>query len=374
MDIIVAGDYAPCGILSNRLDNQDYSFFSEVKPVLDGVDYSIVNLECPIVSGTARPINKVGPNLCCSERGVEALKWAGFNCVSLANNHFFDYGDSGVKTTIDACKRNGIEWVGGGVTLADASKILYKRVSNETLAIINCCEHEFSIATDQHGGSNPLNSVRLYYDVKTAKKNADYVIVIIHGGHEHFQLPSPRMVELYHFLIDVGADSVINHHQHCFSGYELYNGRPIFYGLGNFCFDIDGIQRRSLSCEGYMAHLVFSKEEVSFSIIPYLQCSDEYIGVQVIENGAFDQRIEKLNHIIDNPSELSDFVKEYYNSITDDLRVMLSPINNRYIRAILYRKIIPVVLSKKYLLRLEDFFLCESHRDKMEFFFCKNND
>lgn len=52
----------------------------------------------------------------------------------------------------------------------------------------------------------------------------------MHGGHEHYQLPSLRMQETYRFFIDAGADVVVNHHQHCFSGYEIYNNKYIFMG------------------------------------------------------------------------------------------------------------------------------------------------
>ncbi|MBQ9230187.1 MAG: CapA family protein [Prevotella sp.] len=63
--------------------------------VTKGADYSIVNFECPVADNRCQPIAKYGPNLRCSKRGVEAVKWAGFDCVTLANNHFLDYGEGG---------------------------------------------------------------------------------------------------------------------------------------------------------------------------------------------------------------------------------------------------------------------------------------
>ena len=54
------------------------------------------------------------------------------------------------------------------------------------------------------------------------------MFLILHGGIEHYQLPSPRMKKWYRHIIDLGASAIVNHHQHCFSGYELYNGKPIF--------------------------------------------------------------------------------------------------------------------------------------------------
>ena len=251
MIILIAGDYCPRGRVISFFDKNDYSYvLSDVKNIIDKVDYSIVNFECPVVSADAKPIPKLGPNLHCSLSGAEAIKWVGFDCVTLANNHFYDYGKEGVEQSINGFDSLGIDHVGGGLNLNEASKILYKEIFGKRLAIINCCEHEFSIASDTTAGSNPLNPIQQYYSIQEARKNADYVLVIVHGGHELFQLPSLRMVETYRFFIETGADAVVNHHQHCYSGYEIWKGKPIFYGIGNFLFD--GFKNmKSIWNEGY---------------------------------------------------------------------------------------------------------------------------
>ena len=92
MKIIIAGDYCPRDNVSKILGEERYNHvLGEVHEVLcNDIDYAIVNLECPVVEKNAAPIDKCGPNLCCNRKGLEALKWAGFNCVTLANNHFLD--------------------------------------------------------------------------------------------------------------------------------------------------------------------------------------------------------------------------------------------------------------------------------------------
>lgn len=373
MNIIIAGDYVPCGRVRDKILLKDYSFLSEVKMVLESADYGIVNLECPVVTEKVQPIDKVGPALCCDQNGVEALRWAGFDCVTLANNHFYDFGECGIRETIETCEKCGVEIVGGGRTYEEAISVLYKCFDGETVAVINCCEYEFSIASNKRGGANHIDPVRLYYDIREAKERADYVVVIVHGGHEHFQLPSFRMVNLYRFFVDNGADAVINHHQHCYSGYEEYKGKPIFYGLGNFCFDVDGIKKTTLSREGYMVSLFLRNNGIDFKIIPFCQKDDSEPRIHMLKDDAFDDRINELNRIIGDKELLRKSIDEYYTSLHDNLRVVLSPINNRLLRAAMYRHLLPIVLSKKYLLRLEDFFLCESHRDKMEHFFSEIN-
>ena len=201
MKVLIAGDYCPQNRVADLFEKRDFeSVLGNVRDVISTVDYSIVNFECPVCDGSETPIVKFGPNLKCTEHGVEALKWAGFKCVTLANNHFLDYGEEGVAKTLKTCQDYDIDTVGGGVTLNEASQVLYRKIEGKILAIINCCEHEFSIATDTTAGSNPLNPFQQYYAIQDARKKADYILVIVHGGHEHFQLPSPRMQETYHFL------------------------------------------------------------------------------------------------------------------------------------------------------------------------------
>ena len=88
----------------------------------------------------------------------------------------------------------------------------------------------------------PLIRSAVFYAIEEAKKKADFVVVIAHGGHEHYNLPSPRMKKWYRFFVDAGAHAVVGHHTHIISGYEVYKDAPIFYSLGNFCFDWEGLR------------------------------------------------------------------------------------------------------------------------------------
>ena len=221
MKIIVAGDFCPNGRVAPILEKNEFeSVLGEVKTLISSeFDYSVVNFESPVVEHPAEPIKKCGPSLKSSEKAVKALKWVGFNCLTLANNHFYDYGEVGVDDSISAIEKMGLDHVGAGKNLLEASMPLYKEIGGKILAIVNCCEHEFSIATDRTGGSNPLNPIRQYYAIREAKEKADFVLVIVHGGFEHYQLPSVRMQETYRFFITIVADAVVNHHQHCFIVY-----------------------------------------------------------------------------------------------------------------------------------------------------------
>lgn len=364
MKVLIAGDFCPRGRVSPIFETGDFSqVLSDVRKITSGIDYSVVNFECPIVSEDAKPLEKNGPNLKCTAKGVEAIKWAGFDCVTLGNNHILDYGDIGLYDTITELKKNGIDYVGGGMTIEEASATLYKKIGGHTLAIINSCEHEFSIATETTAGANPLNPVHQYKAIKEAKRNADRVLVIVHGGHEYFQLPSLRMVETYRFFIDAGADAVVNHHQHCYSGYEVYNHKPIFYGLGNFCFDSFGKATKEW-VEGYAVTIDLTDDNPKFNIHPYRQCAEEP-KILMVNQGAFDERIKELNQIIAVPSSLKKEIDDYYSRCVENYSNIFEPYYNRLYLGAKHRRWLPSLISKKRILAAYNFIFCEAHRDKL---------
>lgn len=372
MKILFAGDFVPRNRLLSIVEKGDYDFvFGEVKEAISKVDYAVVNFESPIVEEGDSPISKCGPNLHCTAKAVDAIKYAGFRCATLANNHVRDFGDSAVERTIECLDAQGLDYVGAGKNTEDSAKNLYKEIGGKKLAIINCCENEFSIATKEHYGANPLNPVKQYYAIKEAKGKADYVVVIVHGGHEHYQLPSPRMQDTYRFFVDAGADIVVNHHQHCYSGYEIYNGKPIVYGTGNFCMDRVPVRIGQIWNYGYMVIWDTDKSD-NIEVIPYDQCGEEPT-VHLLESDAFKETLDRLNRIINNRQQLEYETQKYYAESKKTINYLLEPIQNRYIAALQHRHLLPSLVSRKWLLKLQNFIFCESHRDKMEYFFKNKN-
>ena len=361
MKVLVAGDFCPQARVKKLLENGDYaSVLSEVRLETEKTDFSIVNFECPIISSDAHPIPKCGPNLSCGLWGLDAIQWAGFDCITFANNHFYDYGDDGVISSLNACERIGMRYVGGGNSLKDASRTLYFPYDRIKLAVINCCEREFSHATEFSGGANPLNPVSQYYAIKEAKENASFVIVVVHGGKEHIQIPSPRMQQIYRFFIDAGADAVVNHHQHCYSGYEIYHDRAIFYGLGNLCFDNPHYRNNKWNY-GYMA-VIDTEEPSKISLIPYIQCNTEPT-VHLISYNDFYKEIELLNGIISSPDVLT---KQYGSQLASSRKYYKSfftPYSNRYLKGLYNRNLLPSFLTEKRKRALYNYIACESHID-----------
>ena len=350
MRVIVAGDFSPYDRVSALIASSEYqSVFGAVRPIIGASDYAVANFETVVESASGGRIRKLGPHLHCPPQSVDALKQAGFDCVSLANNHFYDFGDGGVEASLRRFDEVGLDHVGGGMNIAQASSTLYKRIGDSTLAVINCCEHEFSIATESSAGCNPLDPPVQCDAIAGAREKSDHVIVIVHGGSEYYRYPTPRMVRLYRSFIDAGADAVVNHHQHCFSGYEFYKGRPVVYGLGNFCFDWPG-ERDGDWNRGYMAALDFNAGLVSLELLPYVQCSRAAVVEPLDDRSAFLSEIKSINEVIADPSAL----QEHFESLARE-------------RAHIYRKIFrPAIFCHNKALKTWNFRTCESHADLLE--------
>lgn len=366
MRITVCGDFSPKYRLTALLEKEDYSaIFSDVKPIFDEADFNIVNFESTIPSYGEKAIKKNGPNLSCSAKSVSALKWAGINVVTLANNHAGDYGPKSLINTISLLEQSKISHVGAGKNIDDSRKILYLEKDGEVLAIINCCEHEYGIASPDKAGTNPLDPINQYYDIQQAKKKADYVLVIVHGGAEEFKLPTLRMQDTYRFFIDAGADAVINHHQHCYSGREIYKGKPIYYGLGNFAFDY--LKVKKLSSEGIIVSLNLTKDKIEHRYLPYVQF-DNRVGIHpVVDTTDFEKKINELSAIIADRQQLEKQVEKYFKSWQATVRARLEPYSGRILKSLYSRGCLPSLLSNSNMRVLQNMVNCETHRERLQF-------
>lgn len=368
MKLLIAGDFSPRARGQHLLDSKsNFELFGDVKDLVSCYDYSIVNFETNISTEDSKPIQKYGPNLTTTPEAVELIKYLGFNVVTLANNHFYDYGDNAICNTLSILDKFAIHYVGGGRDVREASKTLFLQKNDESLAIINACEHEFSIAGEHHGGAYGIDVIQIYHDIQVAKTKADYVLVIIHGGHEHFQLPSLRMQDWYRFFIEVGADAVVNHHQHCFSGMELYQGKPIYYGLGNFFFDLPTQKKRTPWNEGILLDLEFSKDNITHRPIPFIQFENEPTINILGDYSDFLCKFERLNSIILDRVLLEKEISKFYAKTQRGFTCILEPYMGRIFRSAYYRKLLPSLISKNKILSLLNLTECESHIDRLKF-------
>lgn len=362
-DIFIAGDVVCRNRIISKVNlGQSIIISNEIQSIINNASYSVVNLECP-VGDSSMFIKKAGPSLCCPAAFLITIKDAGFNGVTLANNHFYDCGEEGVKNTINTCDNIGLDFYGGGLNIEQAREVKTVHLQNDTFVdIVNVCENEFSIATESHGGANSLDIVEIYNAITRSLDKQHRVIVIVHGGHEYYQLPSPRMQKLYRFFIDIGASAVVNHHQHCFCGFEVYKDRPIFYGLGNFYFDYSSKNHLGLREYGFAVLLSFSKD-IQFQIIPFVQCKEDAIirDLSTEEKDFFDFTIDNLNAIIKDPIKLKRKWSDF--ALTNKIELSLSPFFNRLTYPLYRKKWFPAFVPLKQRYLQLNYIQCESHRD-----------
>lgn len=366
MKIIIAGDFCPQERVHTIIADHNYSqIFGETKEIIQSADISIVNLECPVVKNNSeKAIVKTGPNLKGSPLMVDALKFAGFNMATLANNHFLDYGSQGAYNTFEELRRAEIEYLGAGDNLDEAAQPLVKEKDGLKVGCLNVCEYEFSIATHNSPGANPIDWILLSEQIRKIRNTVNYIILIVHGGHEHYQLPSPRMKRLYHFFINEGVDIIVNHHQHCYSGYEVYNGKYIFYGLGNYCFD-NNKKRDSIWNEGFLLELNLDENEIQFELHPFEQCN-KTVGIKLMHESnkkSFLSNIYSLNSIIKDDLLLNQSFENWINLNYNRYKSYISPYTNRYLRYLCRIGILPSFLNKNRRDVLYDMIKCESHND-----------
>lgn len=371
MKILIAGDYYPNNRARILIEKNTLDVISDdVRSFVKSADYSIVNYESPVVESTEEgKISKVGPNLQSSRQTAKFLYDVGFKMATLANNHTLDYGGVNLLKTKACLEDIGFDTIGAGINLEDAGVTKYIKIRGRDLAIINCCEHEFSIASDKEPGANPLNPVKQFYNIQDAKNKSDFVIVIVHGGVEHCQLPSQRMVETYRFFIDAGANVVVNHHQHCYSGYETYHNGLIFYGLGNFCFDSFDAPHMTPTIwnEGFLLNLEITDEELEFEMVPYIQCADKP-SVELMKSKDkehFFQTIKQLNHIIADRETLQTELVKWYDTHNYAQRIVLLPYRNRLLRALAIRGFLPDSFNIPNVRLLYNQIELESHRERL---------
>ena len=361
--ILITGDFCPINRIEDLASKQDYeSIFNDFLQVFQGNDLNIVDLECPLTqTQTARP--KTGPHQKAHPNTFQVLKHAGINLVAMANNHIMDFDVSGVEDTMTLLEENGIQTVGIGKSAKSAAKPFSKHIKDRKIAVLNIADNEFLSTPDGSYTCNFIDPVNCYYDIKDARQKHDFLIVIVHAGNEFYQLPSPRIKKLYRYFVDAGADAVIAHHTHAFTGYEVYNSKPIFYGLGNFLYDWPGKVNTSWN-SGYAIRLSISNE-LNFEIIPLKQ-NNEAPGVFLLTNHeaeAFNETINRLNHIIQDDQHLEAEFQAYCKSVYPMYEAFIEPNLGKYIAALRKRGLFPKLLSSRKKLLLLNLTRCDSHRD-----------
>lgn len=304
--VFVSGDFCPARIPPTELQGEDAAarVFGDLHKNIRSADLSMTNLECPLTL-SVDSVRKVGLNLRAKPEVASFLQSAGFDVANLANNHIYDYGQSGLHDTLQTLRRHGLQHVGAGLTIQDAQATLALRVKDIRIAVVNFADAEFGGADPTHGGAHPLDLIDNAQCIQSAREQNDHVLVIVHAGHEHSHYPSPATQKRYRFYAELGASAVIAHHTHCIGGYETHRAVPIFYSLGNFIFPTRYKVADSWY-EGYALSFRLTKDSLAFEILPYEQCKRGTVGISTSRKTEILNTIERLSLALSNHEEIQE--------------------------------------------------------------------
>lgn len=240
----------------------------EVKDLLTNATFTMINNEfCFSERGQKAPDKqytfRVNPSY------VSLLKDMGVDIAGLANNHVLDFGRDALTDTFTTLTNAGIDYTGAGNSLEDASKLIIKTDAKGRTYGFLAASHVIPV-----GSWNVLNAQPgefCFYDetdllnaIKAADSQVDYLFVMVHWGVEHTIELTDYQPNDGHKFIDAGADAVIGMHSHCLQPVEMYNGKPIFYSLGNFIFN----QTIKSGGGGAVEFAIDENDNVTYRIIP----------------------------------------------------------------------------------------------------------
>ncbi len=259
--LLFTGDVMLSRSVGSRMETQkDWSLpFHLIADTLRNADLRYCNLECP-VSDCGHNLHHLY-SFRADPRALEGLKTAGFNVVSQANNHTYDWGAEALLDSLERLRAAGIQPVGAGQNILAAHYPLLVNVAGlriAFLAYVDIDPKEAAAGVDRPGVAW-LDPAQALADIRFARSLADLVIVCPHWGVEYASKPASNQVELAHQMIDAGADIIVGSHPHVVQPLEEYHDHWIAYSLGNFVFD----QQDSATHRGLMLRVTVRDKQIA---------------------------------------------------------------------------------------------------------------
>lgn len=363
MQIIIGGDLVPTNSNNDLFNAGDSTALLGEKliSIWNSADMRIFNLEVPLTDNE-EPIDKYGPNLIAPTSTVKGIKALKPDLITLANNHILDQGEQGLKSTMQVLTENKIPFVGIGDNLCEASKPFILEHIGIRIGIYACAEHEFSIVTEKSAGVNPFNPLESLDHVQKLKAKCNYVIVLYHGGKEHYRYPSPYLQKVCRKLAEKGADLVVCQHSHCIGCCEEYGRSSIVYGQGNFIFDLS-------DSEFWETSLLIKIEINSKLSMGYIPIVKRENGIRLAE-GEVSKEILSAFHKRSYEILQSEFIEKKYESFAEkNIESYLRTFSgfgkwlSRVDRYLLKGNLLKYKYNKKKLLAIQNYAECEAHRE-----------
>lgn len=237
-----------------------------------------------------------------------------FDILSLANNHILDYLGKGLEDTIETLDDAEISHFGAGNDRSGANKPLIIRKGNTKLGFITFTR--FANATSKKGGTADDRINRVIKDIRRLKREGCFVIVMPHWGYEHVPLPAPRQRSLAGKMIRNGADIVMGTHPHIHQGFELLQGKMVYYSLGNFVFSSKYFKAHNdwkLQKSAMVSIRIHNGFSYEYRLIPYLSTDNEVELLEGSEKEFVENDILRIRRILD--SNYLKYAKMYFKDV-----------------------------------------------------------
>jgi len=231
--VLFAGDTMLDDLALPFINANGYHYpVADLRPEISAADVAIVNMEVAAVRERCnRAHKKYAYNML--PDGLEALKWAGYDAVILANNHTRDCGDKGLRQTIELCDQAGMYHLGAGTDLDMARRGLVFDIGGTKVGLLAYYgKGNFRSKGDQA----PLELDLIVPDVKRMRHYADVVIVHFHWGKNYKKNPTAKMQDIARQTIDAGAHLIVGDGAHILLPVGKIDGVPVIYSMGNGTF------------------------------------------------------------------------------------------------------------------------------------------
>jgi poly-gamma-glutamate synthesis protein (capsule biosynthesis protein) len=258
LDMLAVGDVMlGRGVNNKMVGYHDYSYpYRRIHDEMKTADLRVGNLECTVTDLFPVPTDPSTFTFVSKKQAVNGLVYAGFNMLTVANNHANGPGKAPFMDMLKTLRANNIAVCGGGNNLSEATTPAVASARGLRVAMLGYCMvpplPQGPFATKSSWGLAPVNDQTLPQEIKAARAQADIVIPYFHWGIEYTNTPTIDQQRAARAAIDAGADMVLGVHPHWVQGIETYKGKLIIYSLGNFVFDQDWSRA---TMEGMLLHL-----------------------------------------------------------------------------------------------------------------------
>lgn len=265
--------------------------FLETAHFLEDADFTFGNLETTVFEGKKQPADSL--RFRSNPEMLLGLNFAGFDLVSIANNHIFNFGEEGIIKTTENLDKYKIDYCGAGQNSERASMPLVYEVKNVKIAWLCYNDTDVvpdsSFALEDKAGSWEMKIENLENDLKKLEGKSDLIFVSIHSGSEYSSRPNKRQKDFARSAIDLGVNVVIGHHPHVLQPMEFYKDGLIFYSLGNFVFD----QEAKITKESVILKLTIETSSFDYKIEFVPVFIEDFSKPKIVEESQKKQNILK---------------------------------------------------------------------------------